>query len=100
MTTERLESMRAESMEHYGFGIEVMKRIKVCPRCGKTSPVDRQFCTECGHRLSEESLFEVYRQRHKVCPRCETVVADGSGYCPQCGEKLENTSLKYEATGG
>ncbi len=88
--TEKLEYIRFENMKQYGFGIEAMKKIKVCTRCGNTCTEKNEFCTECGHRLSDKSLYHIYKERHTTCSRCDTVVADGTDYCPQCGEKITN----------
>lgn len=51
MTADKLELIRQQSMEQYGFGPAAMKKVKVCTVCGNPSPSDQQFCTECGHRL-------------------------------------------------
>ncbi len=91
---EKLEAIRLENMKQYGFGVEAMKRTKVCHKCGNTLSVDQQFCTECGHRLSDRTLYDIYKERHKTCPACDTVVTDESDYCPQCGEKCGNNKPK------
>lgn len=94
MINDKLEVIRLENMKQYGFGVEAMKLIKVCTRCGNTSSTNQQFCTECGYRLPEKTLYDTYKERHKICPQCETVVTDETDYCPQCGEKIENNKLK------
>ncbi len=86
--TEKLEAIKLENMKQYGFGIEAMKQIKICHKCKNASPTHQQFCTECGHRLPEKNLYDIYKERHKSCPACDTVVADECEYCPQCGEKI------------
>ena len=93
MTADKLERIRQESMEQYGFGPEAMKKVKVCTKCGQPSPSDRQFCTECGHRLPDKNLYEVYKERHRCCPHCDTVLSDTMGYCPQCGTKIETNKI-------
>jgi len=95
MTADKLERIRQESMAQYGFGPEAMKKVKVCTKCGQPSPSGQQFCTECGYRLPEKTLYEVYKERHKCCPTCDTVLSDTMGYCPQCGTKIE-TERKIE----
>ncbi len=92
--SEKLEKIRLENMKQYGFGVEAMKQIKVCAECGNSSSANQQFCTECGHRLPEKTLYDTYKERHKCCPACDTVVTDESDYCQQCGAKLENNKLK------
>ena len=61
MSAERAERIRLQGMEHYGFGPEAMKKLKVCTVCGASAPKDRQFCTECGHKNSGAGKF---------CPEC------------------------------
>jgi|GEM_PF-867139 len=98
--TERLEAIRLENMKELGFGIERMKELKVCTKCGQPSPSGQQFCTECGVRLPAKTLYDIYKERHTVCPHCDTVVAKGSEFCPQCGTKIErninNDEIKEE----
>ena len=86
---------RQESMKHYGFGIEAMKRITLCPRCGAMSDVAYHYCQKCGHPLTEETLYHQYQKQHRCCPGCETVVADNALYCPNCGQEL-NTLQKED----
>ena len=75
MTADRLEMIKLQNMELYGFGPAAMKKVKVC--------------TECGHRLPDKTLYDVYKERHRCCPVCDTVLSNEMGYCPQCGRKLE-----------
>ena len=87
--TEKLELIRLENMKRCGFGTEAMKAVKVCMECGNPSPSGEAYCRECGHRLPDKTLYDIYKERHTVCPACETVVASDSEYCPQCGNRLE-----------
>ncbi len=82
------DAVRMEGMEQYGFGPRAMKRLKVCKSCGRTSPSNMSFCTECGKMLPEKNMFQEYKEKHIYCKTCETVVPENSEYCPQCGEKL------------
>lgn len=86
--TEKLESIRLENMKRCGFGVDAMKQTKVCAECGNPAPSSEAFCRECGHRLPDKTLYDIYKERHTVCPVCETVIAMGSEYCPQCGKKI------------
>lgn len=88
MKYEKLERLRQQNMNYCGFGPNAMKKLKVCRECRASAPSDQQFCTECGHRLPEKTLYDIYKERHTCCPKCDTVVCDSSEYCPQCGEKL------------
>ncbi len=89
MTVEKWERIRQQSMEHYGYGPNAMKKLKVCTECGKPSPSEKHFCTECGHRLPTKTLYDMYKERHKYCPACDTVLSDGKEYCPQCGTYIK-----------
>ncbi len=75
-------------MEQYGFGVDAMKRIKVCTFCAAAMDAEATDCSECGSRLPAQTLYEVYRARHKSCPQCERVVADEAEFCPICGKHL------------
>ena len=96
MTADKLELIRQQSMEQYGFGPAAMKKVKVCTVCGNPSPSDQQFCTECGHRLPDKTLYDIYKERHVCCPNCDTVLSDEMGYCPQCGTKIKTDKKNNE----
>lgn len=91
MIVDRLEYIRQQSMEDYGFGPDTMKKIKVCSRCGRSSDVSELFCKECGYRLPDKTLYDIYKERHRCCPVCDTILATEMDYCPQCGTKIEKT---------
>lgn len=95
---EKLEVIRLENMRELGFGTDSMKQLKICTACGKMSPHTEAFCRECGRRLPEKTLYDIYKERHTVCLSCETVVSQDSEYCPQCGKKIEifKTNIKEE----
>ena len=77
------------SPEYYGFGVGIMKQIKVCTRCGESEPSDRYVCSRCGTRLPDQTLFQRYQQMHKRCPVCDTVLTEKMNFCPHCGMKLQ-----------
>ncbi len=85
---DQADRIRIENMKQYGFGIEAMKQTKICSTCKNTSSANQIFCTKCGHRLPDKTLYELYKERHKCCPACDTVVATQTEYCPQCGKKI------------
>jgi len=87
---------RADSPEYYGFGVGIMKRIKVCARCGASEPSDRYICRQCGARLPGQTLFQKYQQMHRRCPVCDTVLAEKMKFCPHCGVKQESEGEKQE----
>ena len=82
------ESIRYEKMEHFGYGPNVMKKIKLCSRCGTIANVKVRICPDCGEQLTNETLYDNYKRQHASCPDCDTVLAPGSRYCPNCGRKL------------
>ena len=82
------EETRYRKMEQFGYGPNVMKKSKVCPRCGKVADVSFLQCPDCGENLSDETLFDYYRRQHASCPDCDTILAPDSRYCPNCGKKL------------
>ena len=91
--TGSIESIRLENMKQQGFGTEAMKKIKICQACGNTSDIYQLFCTNCGRRLLEKSLYEIYKERHLTCPHCEIVITEDMDYCPQCGEEIKRLNI-------
>jgi len=83
MTTE----IHFRNLEQFGFGPNVMKKIKVCPKCGQMAKKGSFFCRSCGAFLTRETLYDHYRRQHCCCPECDTVLAADSQYCPNCGSK-------------
>ena len=86
---QQYEKIRREGMQQYGFGPDAMKKVKVCTECGQILSSDQQFCTECGYRLPDKTLYDIYREGHKRCSSCDTVLSKEMGYCPQCGTFVE-----------
>ena len=78
-----------EESERYGFGPQVMKKIKVCRKCAQTNPAERYVCRSCGAALPIETLYRLYQRQHRLCPVCDTVLAEGMNFCPHCGEKQD-----------
>jgi len=79
------QKARFRELERYGFGPNVMKKNKVCARCGKLVKASARTCPECGELLSSETLFDRYKRQHQCCYECDTVLSPGSLYCPNCG---------------
>jgi len=92
------ETIRHQSMLQYGFGPEVMKRLKICAQCGVPADLTRHFCRECGSPLPEETLFDLYRLRHRHCEGCGWVPPREGKYCPRCGMLLPETSSENQTT--
>ena len=74
----------------YGFGTENMKRLKVCPRCGRVALASAYICPQCGRRLPQQNLFQLYQLRHRLCPVCDTVLSARMRYCPHCGARQQD----------
>lgn len=84
------EKIRFKNLESFGFGPNVMKKMRVCLRCGQTVKSKTNTCPNCGENLPKETLFDLYKQKHQSCPECDTVLAPGSLYCPNCGKAVEH----------
>ena len=84
-----LEHLRQTTMEHYGFGTNIMRHIRICPKCGMPSGAEEKNCGSCGTKLPRETLFQQYKKRHRFCSHCDTVVADDAQFCPECGARIQ-----------
>ena len=85
--TEKSKNLQ---LEQFGFGPNVMKKLKVCTNCGQIATARSIICTQCGTRLPFATLFDSYRRRHPCCPNCNTVLTAGSNYCPHCGQSVHS----------
>lgn len=93
------EKLRYSNMERFGFGPNVMKKTKVCARCGKIVKGRTFSCPDCGERL-RETLFDRYKRKHTSCSKCDTVLAPGSLFCPNCGTRILPKAAGNEKGGG
>ena len=94
------QKIRFRNLERFGFGPNVMKKTKICVRCGRIVKTKGYVCPECGERLPRETLFDHYKRQHKCCPECDTVLAPGSLYCPNCGKQILRKAAGNEKGGG
>ena len=78
-----------ETAEHYGFGIRAMAKVKVCPNCGAAAKAPEQFCGECGAKLPEDNLFQIYKKQNRYCAVCDTIEPAKAQFCPKCGTRLK-----------
>lgn len=90
------EILRYRNMEDYGFGPNVMKKTKVCVRCGRMVRANAKTCPDCGEKLPRETLFDRYKRQHKCCPDCDTVLTPDSLYCPNCGKQILRKAVGYQ----
>ncbi len=84
------QKIKYKRLDHFGFGPNVMKKLKVCPKCGSLAETNSVFCSKCGERLPDGSLFDVYKSLHKCCSVCDIVIPAGAAYCPNCGKEITN----------
>ena len=82
------QKMRFRNLERFGFGPNVMKKTKICVRCGQIVKTRGCACPECGERLPGETLFDRYKRGHRSCPDCDTVLTADARYCPHCGKPV------------
>lgn len=85
---ELTKSEKYIRLESLGMGPYVMKKLKVCPRCGQITDVRAFFCSACKNRMPSKTLFDFYKKMHSVCPYCRTMLAADAQYCPHCGRKV------------
>ena len=83
--TEKTKNIQ---LEQYGFGPNVMKKTKVCLKCGQLSRKRSMICTQCGSWLPFATLFDSYKRRHPCCPQCSTILTADTKYCPHCGQLI------------
>ena len=88
------QKVRFRNLERFGFGPNVMKKLRVCPRCGQTVKSRADTCPDCGERLPRETLFDRYKRKHLSCPDCDTVLTADAMYCPNCGRMVTKKGEK------
>ena len=84
------QEIHFRNLEQFGFGPNVMKKIKICPKCGQIAKKGTFFCRSCSAFLTRETLYDHYRRQHRCCPECDTVLAADSQYCPNCGRQISS----------
>ena len=75
------------NLEQFGYGPNVMKKIKVCKKCGQIAKKGSLFCRSCGSLLTRGTLYDHYLRQHRRCSECGTVLTKDAKYCPHCGTK-------------
>jgi len=91
--------VRFRDMERYGFGPNVMKKTKICAKCGQISKKSAIICQSCKALLPRGTLYDRYRSQHPCCSKCGTVLANDAKYCPQCGKQI-NAECQKHTQGG
>lgn len=79
------QKVRFKNLERFGFGPNVMKKLRVCPRCGQAVRSRADLCPGCNEKLPRETLFDRYKRQHRCCCDCDTVLTPDARYCPNCG---------------
>lgn len=80
-------------LEHFGFGPNVMRKTKVCSVCGQITKRHTKNCPHCGTKLSSETLYDKYKEKHICCPFCDRVLRDDSNYCQHCGNRITPVTM-------
>ncbi len=75
-------------LEAFGMGPYVMKKLKVCKKCGSIAGAWSIFCPECRKLLSGGTLFDTYQRMHTHCLHCKIVLSADTRFCPHCGKKV------------
>ena len=83
------QKVRFKILENFGFGPNVMKKSKVCVRCGQLVKTRSAVCPECGEKLPRETLLKRNKKQHICCPDCDTVLTPDSKYCSNCGKNIQ-----------
>lgn len=81
-------AMQNERRLRLGFGIDAMKKLRVCSCCGTVADANEIQCHSYGAALPKETLYEFYRARHKQCAHCHAIVSSDASFCPACGRKI------------
>lgn len=87
MTAGKAGRKKEQNMAHYGFGPDAMKKLRVCENCGTASIKKEKFCVDCGRRLPDKTLYDLYIERHRLCSGCGAILTDEMEFCPRCGAK-------------
>lgn len=88
------QKVRFRNLERFGFGPNVMKKLRVCPRCGQMVKSRADACPDCGERLPKETLFDCYKRKHSSCSHCDTILTADTLYCPNCGNLVNKEGEK------
>lgn len=91
------QKLRFKNLEKFGFGPNVMKKNKVCPRCARLVGARLSVCPDCNEKLSIETLFDRYKRWHLSCDVCDTVLAPDSRFCSNCGAAVKKNTEPYAA---
>ena len=85
---DMIRSEKYIRLDSLGLGPYVMKKLRVCAKCGQVVRGRLFFCPGCRSRMPAMTLFDFYKKMHFYCPGCEIALAPDARYCPHCGRKV------------
>ena len=71
--------------------IEVTKKSKFCPNCGKEIAGEAAFCPGCGYKIISEE-----KPQTKFCQNCGKKIDINAEICPHCGVRVANAPSSGE----
>lgn len=83
------EETKFVDLESYGFGPNIMKKTRICSKCGRATNTSGNHCPICGNQLQLYTLYDWYKRMHRSCSSCNTVLTSDTLYCPHCGVKIK-----------
>ena len=64
----------------------IPRRVRECPKCGKSLDDDSEFCVFCGTKYAELGK--------RKCQKCGMILDDDDEFCPSCGTKYVEPKKK------
>ncbi|WP_458456125.1 zinc-ribbon domain-containing protein [Methanobrevibacter sp.] len=71
--------------------VNIVKKSKFCPNCGKEVSSETVFCPKCGFRLIGEE-----KPQTKFCQNCGKKIDINAEICPHCGVRVANRPASEE----
>ena len=88
---EELMTLVKESLartQEYQDQINTLRKVRPCPNCGESVPLDFSYCNYCGAKLPE--IEPIIPDGYRKCPGCGAVIPDTMAFCNRRGFK-QNT---------
>jgi len=61
------EDAKFTDLESYGFGPNIMKKTRICSKCGRAINTSENICPVCGNQLNVFTLYDWYKKMHASC---------------------------------